>query len=168
MLCTRCKKDKHRKCFGLSIFKYKRKWCKECISTYDKQRWAKLPRHKLDAKRERNKQYRLRIRIKLFEYLLGKKCKCGESDPILLEFDHIHPENKTDSVSTIVRRSYKWSRIYREISKCRVLCVKCHRYKTAREQGWHKCLGVAQLGRAPRLGRGGRKFESSRPDHLTT
>ena len=69
----------------------------------------------------------------LLEYFTTHPCAdCGETDPIVLEFDHLR-----DKVFTIgaqlSRRS--WRTILEEIEKCKVVCANCHRRRTAKRRG---------------------------------
>lgn len=70
---------------------------------------------------------------KLVGYLLAHPCKCGEKDPVVLDFDHVVGK-KIANVSHMVSNGSGWNRIEKEIRKCQVLCANCHRRKTAREQ----------------------------------
>ena len=66
-----------------------------------------------------------------------KQCiDCGESDPIVLELDHVHGE-KYRNVGDMMS-GYGWKRILAEISKCEVRCANCHRRKTARDFKWFR------------------------------
>lgn len=75
--------------------------------------------------RNRNKQY-------LLEYLQKHPCiMCGESDPVVLEFDHIDSSTKLQDVSAMATKMhFSLKRIIEEIAKCQVLCCNCHRRKT--------------------------------------
>ena len=64
-------------------------------------------------------------------YLLDHPCvDCGESNPIVLEFDHVRGE-KTADISTLKSKG-KLAAIKREIPKCEVRCANCHRRITYR------------------------------------
>ena len=54
---------------------------------------------------------------------------CGESDPIVLEFDHVRGK-KVKNIADMVNNSYSISAIKNEIRKCDVRCANCHRRKT--------------------------------------
>ncbi len=79
-------------------------------------------------------------RIKIVEYLKEHPCiDCGESDPIVLEFDHVRG-SKLFSVGQKVASAGSWAKILSEMKKCEVRCCNCHRRKTALERGWHRGL----------------------------
>jgi hypothetical protein len=86
------------------------------------------------------KRQRQRTRQRLTEYLLEHPCEiCGESDPVVLEFDHINREEKSKPVSRIISGHASWPKVLEEISKCRVLCANCHRRHTYDQLGhWGK------------------------------
>ena len=54
---------------------------------------------------------------------------CGESNPIVLDFDHVHGD-KSHNISDMVNGSYAISSIKDEIRKCEIRCSNCHRKKT--------------------------------------
>ena len=54
---------------------------------------------------------------------------CGESNPVLLEFDHVRGE-KVKCISDMVRGAYSIEAIKEEIKKCDVRCANCHRLVT--------------------------------------
>jgi hypothetical protein len=62
---------------------------------------------------------------------------CGESDIIVLEFDHRDPSNKRAKISGILG-SWRWDAIMTEIEKCDVRCANDHRRRTAVQFGWFK------------------------------
>ena len=62
---------------------------------------------------------------------------CEETDPVVLEFDHVRGE-KTKDIATLVRNGVTVSRFQEESSLCEVRCSNCHRRKTAKERGYYK------------------------------
>ena len=72
----------------------------------------------------------------LHDYLLKHPCKeCGESDPVLLEFDHRDRTEKSANVTRLA--NFSLAKVKQELLKCDVLCVKCHRIRTAIQLGWY-------------------------------
>lgn len=73
----------------------------------------------------------------LLNYLLSHPCvDCGESDPIVLEFDHRPGESKEFNLGESARRKVSVSRIEAEVAKCDVRCANCHRRVTYRRAGY--------------------------------
>jgi uncharacterized protein YerC len=64
--------------------------------------------------------------IRGIEYLGGKCIKCGETDPVLLDFHHFNRENKKEDVSRILS-AWVFSECIAELNRCVLLCCKCHR-----------------------------------------
>lgn len=83
---------------------------------------------------ERMSEARELNRRLVYSYLRVHPCvDCGESDADLLDFDHVRGV-KRDSVSRMVLDRLSWMTLFREIAKCVVRCVVCHRKKTLAEQ----------------------------------
>jgi hypothetical protein len=80
------------------------------------------------------KRQRLRERTEvLLAYFKAHPCRdCGETDPVVLEFDHLR--DKRFNIGGRLAY-YNWDRILEEIAKCDVVCANCHRRRTARRQG---------------------------------
>jgi hypothetical protein len=70
---------------------------------------------------------------------MKKCCRCKkikiESDPIVLEFDHIQPKKFNLSMRA---RDRKMEDVIIEIRKCEIRCANCHRRKTSKQYGWDK------------------------------
>lgn len=149
MKCSDCRKDKDETEFS---FKSKATGersskCKKCQRKYAAQ-------HYLDNKEKYNSsarlnmpKYRERNQRMIVEYLQEKKCvDCGENDIRVLDFDHVDPNNKRDSISRLTN-SCSWNTILDEINKCEVRCANCHRKKTADQFGIYKARFLATMGR---------------------
>lgn len=128
--CTRCVRALPaeafpRKARGSPLLQ---SWCRECFSEYNRTNYS--ANRERETKRIRANQQREAelSRVGIREYLLAHPCvDCGETDPDVLEFDHLH--DKRANVSEMVSR-WTWRAILREIEKCEVRCANCHRRKT--------------------------------------
>jgi transposase-like protein len=115
-------------------------WCRTCFAEYFRAR-GDLHRDQSGAA----KKARVRaLKAYVLEYLQERPCvDCGESDPVVLEFDHI--SEKTASISVLVAAGVKLDVLKDEMSRCEVACVNCHRRRTARRGRWRR----ADPSRAP-------------------
>jgi hypothetical protein len=76
-------------------------------------------------------------------YLQAHPCvDCGESDPIVLEFDHLR--DKERNVSALVLGGWEWARVLEEIEKCEVVCANCHRRRTARRTNSYRVRAIEE------------------------
>lgn len=117
-------------------------YCRPCKKRIDAEGYKARSEHHRTLTREWARQARIRCSKFLFEYLASHPCvDCGESDPIVLEFDHVtgiklnHVSEFNRNASTIKLRN--------EITKCEVRCANCHRRKTAKERGWFRFTQAA-------------------------
>lgn len=109
--------------------KFKRAFYERNLEDYKK----KSARQKLESI-QRNRE-------RVHSYLSTHPCvDCGETDPIVLQFDHI--KDKARGISQLVLDGVAWEKIECEIAKCQIRCANCHRKKTARERDWYKRLGL--------------------------
>ena len=138
--CKICNLLKDESEFGMRKYKktgnsYSMSYCKKCRSVYNSaysKRSKQASYEQVKIRNEKKKQ-------KLIDYLKSHPCvKCGEADPVVLEFNHINPNEKEWNISQMVKTNWSWDSIMREISKCEVLCANCHRRHTANQQKWFK------------------------------
>jgi len=81
-------------------------------------------------------------RREIYAYLRDHPCvDCGESDVLVLEFDHRDRALKWKPVG-VLAVARRWPRVRTEIEKCDVRCVNCHRRKTAHQFRWAKARSV--------------------------
>ena len=77
---------------------------------------------------------RERIRAHITEHLKANPCvDCGETDPVILEFDHV--VGKDFNISNAARKGVSMKKLKDEIAKCEVRCANCHRKKTYQRGG---------------------------------
>lgn len=95
-----------------------------------------------EAAAARNKALRDEKRDNLLTYLQGRHCAdCPESDPIVLQFDHVRGEKVKDIGAMLADWGCSWAQVKTEIDKCDVVCANCHLRRTAaRHGGWFKSL----------------------------
>lgn len=113
-------------------------FCKQCFREY-KREWQaeeyKDPIRKarrLKHSQENKKRNHIRKMHWILDYLKIHPCiDCGETDPIVLEFDH--QRDKTEGVCSMVHQNCGLERVKEEIQKCVVRCANCHRRKTAKD-----------------------------------
>jgi len=83
------------------------------------------------------KERRVRNREFILSYFKSHHCvDCGESNPVVLDFDHIG-NNKSIDVSLMVWQTHSIKSIECEISKCEIRCSNCHRIVTAKRNPSH-------------------------------
>lgn len=142
-ICTKCKVNKEFKEFSSKGGDKLNSWCKVCHSIHTKE--YKTNNTEYSNRKKLLKQARtLEIRQRVWSYLETNPCKdCGETDPVVLDFDHMR--DKEFNISEATKLNYAWSRIENEISKCEVRCANCHRKKTAKERNFYKGLLKAPL-----------------------
>lgn len=122
--CTKCQCQK-----SLDSFPAKKKskdghapWCRECFKANWKKRYYENHQHYRNSHNQSRNKIREQNARKVFDYLSQNNCvSCGESDPVVLEFDHRNKDEKIESISNLVLNS-SWKRIESEIKKCDVLC----------------------------------------------
>lgn len=82
--------------------------------------------HDKRARRLRVINSTIRFKKRLLSYLECHPCSdCGFSDIGYLEFHHIDPSTKLYTVAGMAGKP--WATVMKEIAKCVVLCVKCHK-----------------------------------------
>lgn len=87
---------------------------------------AYLRRYNIDYQKKRYE----REKNELIATLGGKCACCGTTNN--LQFDHINPEEKSFAITAGLHSS----RLHDEISKCQLLCKRCHLKKTRGDNGW--------------------------------
>jgi len=103
-------------------------------------RWHKAhPVATSEKTRKDNRIKSAKIGAYAVEYKRTHPCvDCGESDPIVLVFDHRDRSTKKFKV----RSSRSWKSLMAEIAKCDVLCCNCHARRHA-AHGWIFKKGIS-------------------------
>ena len=90
-------------------------------------------RHKNNKENARNK-----AREFIAAYLVTHPCvDCGESDPVVLTFDHVKGE-KRDNIADMVRNGLSVEAIRAEIEKTEVTCFNCHSLREQKRAGTYR------------------------------
>jgi len=138
--CTRCDEEK-----PLSEFYWKNKTkgirqyrCKDCAKGDGSSWYEKNKKTHIEKVFKNNVKYRATTREYLKSYLEKHPCvDCGESDIMVLEFDHVRGEKKFN-ISSVIFREASLDRLDEEIKKCDIRCANCHRRKTMKQLGWFR------------------------------
>ena len=103
------------------------------MPTYHHEHYSANKERYIEASHQRKTALALERTIRLIEFFETHPCvDCGETDPIVLEFDHLR--DKSFSVAQqLTNRS--WEDIAAEMEKCEVVCANCHRRRTATRRG---------------------------------
>jgi hypothetical protein len=106
----------------------------------EKRRAYQRQSYQINKERERTRQRLSRAIITqgihewLREYLKDHPCiDCGETNTILLEFDH--QGDKKFGIANAARTRVTIASLAAEVAKCHVRCANCHRRKTYKERG---------------------------------
>jgi hypothetical protein len=138
--CSRCARDRPASSFN-RFGAGRQWWCRDCFKAYYAERRAhhRSRNNALKAQRVRE------AHIFVHEFLRNHPCvDCGESDAVVLEFDHRGP--KRAEISTLVGRGVLEPVLTREMAQCEVVCANCHRCRTAERHGWRR-LDACRNGR---------------------
>jgi hypothetical protein len=108
-------------------------FCRPCRSVYKREHYQANKQRYIDQAEASKHSLRLSRTKYLIEYFEANPCAdCGETDPLVLEFDHIGDKRFTIG-SAFTNRN--WQEILDEIATCEVVCANCHRRRTARRRG---------------------------------
>ena len=149
IICSSCQTKKTDDDFYWKVKNVRRKTvCKECHKAYRKHHYEANRQKYIDKSRKWINEHRSEIREELRSLVkarLKTGCKdCGEMDPVVLEFDHREPSQKSFNISVMLRRTTTRTRMERELDKCDVVCANCHRRRTANMFGsWKLAIGLS-------------------------
>lgn len=122
--CVGCGRDKPISDFALRVNGRLDARCRPCRAAYQHAHYLKhRERYIARAAASRSKLRRERLKL-ILDHLVESGCvDCGETDPLVLEFDHLSDKsfNIGEEFST---RS--WDAVIAEMEKCDVVCANCH------------------------------------------
>jgi hypothetical protein len=153
-VCTQCGRE-----LSLSEFNYRdrkhgvlHRRCRVCTRMYFREYYARHRQEYIVRIRKKNAAERRCNREQLVAYLRGHPCiDCGETDPVVLQFDHDDRTIKSCNVGDLLRSRVPWARILTEIEKCSVRCANDHQRRTAEQFGWYKLDAQSSAAQVPTL-----------------
>ena len=134
--CSKCKVDKEESEFYSNSKRPDnlQSFCKDCNRKYNATRYN----NNKEYLSNKNKELLKRNQEFIIDYLKSHPCvDCGESDLVVLEFDHVTGD-KLDAVTRLVSTRSSIDKIKEEILKCEVRCCNCHRRKTAKSFNYYR------------------------------
>ncbi len=135
--CPRCRTQRPLDAFAWRVREQglRQPWCRYCHNSHKRAFYAANRQTEADRVARRRDAVVAQTLERVRELLKANPCvDCGESDPVVLEFDHV--AEKKANVTTMVKGGLVWTSIEREIAKCQIRCVNCHRRRTAVQQGF--------------------------------
>ncbi|MFF0154052.1 hypothetical protein [Micromonospora sp. NPDC005203] len=135
--CSKCQQVKPLADFALNRQRPdgRTTYCKSCKKQYNATYYNLTKDRHNPSRAERRVRHRAGNTRRLIEYLSTHPCvDCGETDVVVLDFDH--QRDKIAEDSRLLKDNAPWERIAAEIKKCDVVCANDHRRRTARTQGW--------------------------------
>jgi len=136
--CPGCDKTLSLELFGANNSRSdgKQHACKECMKEKRRIAYNNNKRPYVDRARALESQMLAIVREKK-----NVPCqRCGieyPGEPWLMEFDHRDQAEKDKVIGQMVKTG-SMARLLAEIAKCDILCVVCHRRRTAIQLGWVK------------------------------
>jgi hypothetical protein len=96
--------------------------------------------------KKRSDRMRLENKFRVLIHLLKHPCvDCGESDPVVLDFDHLR--EKRLNVSELANRAVAWDEVAAEMAKCEVVCANCHRRRSGERANSLRAVFMRELRR---------------------
>ena len=142
-LCPKCNLELQMSSFTVRKNGRVSSYCKPCMSLYCRDHYARNAKAHNARRRLARRRYRIRNRAYVVEHLRTHPCvDCSEADPTVLEFDHVDPDLKQYTMALLSRTVHSLEKLKREMAKCVVRCVNCHRRRTARQFGWVKGISL--------------------------
>ena len=139
--CSKCGRTRNIDAFAWKIKAKgtRQAWCRDCQKVYSRRYYSEHRKECIARAAVNNKVMKERAMAWVMNYLSSHPCvDCGESDPLLLDFDHVSGEKKFSVSNAINRQKAGVQKIAKEVEKCVVRCSNCHRRKTATTNGFWK------------------------------
>lgn len=103
-------------------------YCRPCQADYGREHYLANKQRYIDQAAARSREIRIERTRELLAYFDDHPCAdCGESDPLVLDFDHLRDKRFAVAGALVDR---PWKVILAEMEKCDVVCANCHRRRT--------------------------------------
>jgi hypothetical protein len=135
--CIRCKEYKDESEFNWRnlLKSYRQSVCRDCQQQQGRERYEQNPENVKSINKAARERSREEDRHYVYQYLQVHPCvDCGESDPLVLTFDHVRG-NKKENISNLVMKGAPIEKIQQEISLCEVVCFNCHMRREKKRRG---------------------------------
>lgn len=135
--CPRCKEDLPKSSFTKSASRKDglQAYCSVCMKKYRREHYNSNKQQYYD----RNNRLSAVRRQSIVDIKNTTPCTdCGviyKDEPWLTEFDHVRGEKKMQ-ISSMVYSGWSQESIEKELDKCELVCLICHRRRTALRGGW--------------------------------
>ena len=136
--CAHCQQEKPLSEFAYhnKILRTYQKHCRDCMREFNKSYYSRRGEEQKERVKVGRSKRQETARQYIWDYLSTHPCvDCGESDPIVLQFDHVSGD-KRDAVSNLGKGNHSLEQVKAKIAKCVVRCANCHQRKTHKERGW--------------------------------
>ena len=112
--------------------------CRLCCRERSKQHYRANRAAYLTRNQRANPVQRQRAAALVYAFLIEHCCvTCGESDPVVLELNHLGSEAKLANISDMIQRGCSAARLNAEMAKCEILCANCHQRFTSLGRARH-------------------------------
>jgi transcription elongation factor Elf1 len=134
--CSRCKEQKPISEFNKKRASGVQPYCRPCQRDYQRENYENTRLSTLSSVYESRKKRKKIIRLFLADYYSTHPCvDCGETDIIVLDFDHLLEKNF--GINKAISNVMPIERIEEELKNGEVRCSNCHRKITAeRTRNW--------------------------------
>lgn len=109
--------------------------CKSCYAIYMKEYYKNKPEkyktHKEKYVKLNDELWKLKTHALMAERFVSGCMDCGERNPVVLDFDHRNPSEKSFGFGSDKKTKRSVEEFIAELDKCDVVCANCHRIRTA-------------------------------------
>lgn len=105
------------------------------MKQYYKNKPDKYEKHKKKYVKLNDELWKIKTQALMAERFVTGCMDCGEMNPVVLDFDHRNPSEKSFSIGSDRGVKRPIEDFILELNKCDVVCANCHRIRTAKMFG---------------------------------